>query len=57
MCLSPALTCREFKGTVDTSYICKWFAPLSKIQIEEPDYNSDVWDKALVGGSGKGHIM
>ena len=40
----------EFQGTVDTAYTCKWFAPLSEVHIEEPDYHAaDVWDKALLG--------
>ena len=49
----------EFQGTVDTTYTCKWFAPLNEVHIEEPDYHAfDVWDKALqqgrqiVGGGG-----
>ena len=35
---------------MDTAYTCKWFAPLSEVHIEEPDYHAaDVWDKALLG--------
>ena len=46
---------------MDTAYTCKWFAPLSEVHIEEPDYHAaDVWDKAVLGGSrsggGKQHV-
>ena len=35
---------------MDMAYTCKWFAPLSEVHIEEPDYHAaDVWDKALLG--------
>ena len=35
----------------DARYKCKWFSPLDKLVVMEPDYQNDIWDQLVVGGT------
>lgn len=35
----------------DVQYKCKWFSPLDKLTVLEPDYNNDIWDDILREGT------
>ena len=48
---SPLLS-RDFKGTADIVYTCKWFSPLDKVHLVEPDLFSDIWDLLVHNGNG-----
>ena len=41
---------RDFKANDGATYTCKWFSPLDKLQVVEPDYHTDIWDHIVSGG-------
>ena len=34
----------------DVHYKCKWFSPLDKLSVVEPDYSNDIWDYVVKQG-------
>ena len=51
LCSSPlALFTWDFQVCEGDSYLCKWFSPLSKLEVVETDYQHDIWDYIVAGG-------
>ena len=43
-------THRDFQVCEGDSYSCKWFSPLSKVEVVETDYHHDIWDYIVARG-------
>ena len=45
-----ALFTWDFQVCEGDSYLCKWFSPLSKLEVVETDYQHDIGDYIVAGG-------
>ena len=45
-----ALFTWDFPVCEGDSYLCKWFSPLSKLEVVETDYQHDIGDYIVAGG-------
>ena len=52
-------THRDFQVCEGDSYSCKWFSPLSKVEVVETDYHNDIWDYIVARGqrSNVSHLL
>ena len=42
--------CRDFQSISNFFYTCKWFSPLSELDIVQPDFLNDIWDQTMMPG-------
>ena len=50
LCLSLPSANSDFQVCEGDNYSCKWFSPLSKLEVVETDYHHDIWDYIVARG-------